>query len=131
MTPHGWASRAAVGTAAALAALQLFWAAARAEDGTIVGLAAFLGAATLLAATVLARFNNFEARLAVVIVSAAQFGLMLLALTWGLPGHVRRPFDPQAVVALLTSGTVLALLAIDRRDRARSPEAPPSPPYAL
>lgn len=131
MTPHLWASRAAVATTATLGALQLFWAAARAEDSTTVGLAALLGTVTLLAATALARVNSFEARLAVVIVSCAQLGLMLLALAWGLPGHERHPLDPQAVVVLSISAAVLMLLEIDRRLRARSPERAPAPPYAL
>jgi hypothetical protein len=114
-----------------LAALHLFWAGVRAEDGDVVGIAALLGMLTLVAAVALARANVFEARLGVCMVAIAQLGLMLLALAWGLPGHERHPFDLQAVVALATSAAVLALLAADRRLRARPPGPESRPPYAL
>ncbi|QIX28444.1 hypothetical protein ncot_18985 [Nocardioides sp. JQ2195] len=131
MSKHTRLSRAAVIATIVLATLQLFWAGVRADEGSIRGLAAFLGLLTLIAATASARTNSFEARMGTVIMACAQFGLMLLALLFGLPGHDRHPVDRQAVVALVVSATILLLLTIDARTRARTLDTDPRPPYAL
>lgn len=131
MAHHTRTSRAAAAVTVALAALQFFWAGARADEGSLVGLAAFLGLLTLIAATALARFNNFEARMGTCLMACAQFGLMSLALLFGLPGHDRHPVDRQAIVALAVSAVILVLLTIDVRSRARPLEPDARPPYAL
>lgn len=128
---HTRTSAIAAGATLLLAVLQLFWAVARAHSDIAGGTAAFLSVVTVLAGLALARTPVFEARLAVGLVCGAQIGLMLLAITLGLPGADRQPIDPHVVVALVVPLGILTLLEIDRR--ARHERARPTPPasYAL
>lgn len=119
----GW--RVATLLMALLGLCQLWWAGGL-GDRTSVS-AAVLGPLSLLSALALSRVNALETRLPVVVVTAAQLCLTLLALTVGLPGQDRHDLDGRTLVALVVAVGILVAIDADRRARARSVRAAPAP----
>ncbi len=125
MGPHtsGW--RAAILLTALLGLCQLGWSGAL-GDRTSVS-AVVLGPLSLLTALALSRANCLETRLPVVVVTAAQLCLTVLALTFGLPGQDRHAIDGRTVVILVVAVGVLVAIDADRRARASSVRTTPAP----
>lgn len=126
---HSWASRAAVATIGALAAVQMWWV-ADSGDPIVVTAAGFVGALTALACLKMARDNCFESRLVAVVVTAAQLTTAGLAATVGLPGAPGPQLHTHLALAGSLATVVLVLIALDRAARAHRDGEGLSPPYA-
>jgi hypothetical protein len=127
-TDHTPASRAAVAVAVGLALVQLAWVT---DASPVVDTAAWsLGALTVLAAAKMARDNCFESRLVAVIVASIQLATAALAATVGAPGSTGHGLTAHLTLAAAFAGSVLVLIALDHRTRARAAGDRPLPPYA-
>lgn len=131
MTPHSWASRAAVVCVAVLACLHLLGAAqAGGDTGERVG-GLVLGGLLGVTAVGIARGNRFGARLTAVLVCALDLVALLLVVSVGPPGESPETFGLAHAAVGIFAAAVLVLVTIDARssrDRSRVDEPPP---YAL
>ncbi|RHW26502.1 hypothetical protein D0Z08_14340 [Nocardioides immobilis] len=131
MTPTTRASRAAVLCAAVLAGVHLLGAALATGDPAESGTSLLLGSVLLAAAVGMARGNRFGARLTAVVVCVLDLVAVALVVTVGPPGEGREPFDLSHAAITILAATIVALVVVDGRLRARSREPDPAPPYAL
>ncbi len=126
-TPHSWASQLATLAAAPLAVLELHWA----TQSSHVALAATGCVLVVITVACLGRLlkdNQFEARLALAVLSLLQLGLGLLTATIGLPGQAAQRGDAAVTSTIAVATVVLVALALDGwlRQPGRPGEHPPA-----